>query len=141
MSENYSDDDASGAPRGTALARELFGRLVPDADATLLVSALLAERASPARTEAAEPRSESELQPAERELQRLRLRLALGEAARTGRHALNNPLTALLAEAQLLELEPLAAEHRETVGRMVELARRIVAATRRLDAAGAPSIG
>jgi hypothetical protein len=49
---------------------------------------------------------------------------------------MNNPLTALLAEAQLLELEPLADEHLRTVGRIVELARRVAKAGRRLDDSG-----
>ena len=49
-------------------------------------------------------------------------------------HAINNPLTALLAEAQMLELDPLTDEQRHSVERMVELARRLVALTRRLDA-------
>jgi signal transduction histidine kinase len=48
-------------------------------------------------------------------------------------HAINNPLTALLAEAQLLELEELTDDQRQSVERMVELARRLVALTRRLD--------
>jgi signal transduction histidine kinase len=56
-------------------------------------------------------------------------------------HALNNPLTALLAEAQMLEMEPLAEEQRASVGRVVELARRLAAMTRRLDAADTPHAG
>lgn len=43
---------------------------------------------------------------------------------RATRHALNDAVTALLAEAQLLELEPLSDEHLRAVGRIVELARR-----------------
>lgn len=112
-------------------ARALMGRLVPGADADLLVRALREEgtRASPG----APGRRESELTPPERALRRVREQLALGEAARTLQHALNNPLTALLAEAQLLEFEPLEEEHRQAVGRIVELARRLVLVTRRLE--------
>ena len=46
-------------------------------------------------------------------------------------HEINNPLAALLAEAQLLQLEPtLAAEQRASVRRMVELVRRVVVSVR-----------
>ena len=65
----------------------------------------------------------------------------MAESARMVQHALNNPLTALLAEAQLLELEPLADEHRVAATRLVELARRVVAAARQLDVSGAPRPG
>ena len=74
----------------------------------------------------------SDEQIAARELSRVRAQLALGEAARTLQHAFNNPLTALLAEAQLLEFEPLASEHRAAVGRILELACRLVTLSRRL---------
>ena len=60
---------------------------------------------------------------------------AAGEAALDLRHAINNPLAALLAEAQLLALEPLAPDHRAAVDRMIDLCRRIVALVRELDAA------
>jgi signal transduction histidine kinase len=56
-------------------------------------------------------------------------------------HALNNPLTALLAEVQLLELEPLPDESRVAAARLVELTRRVVAAARRLDVSGASRPG
>jgi hypothetical protein len=58
---------------------------------------------------------------------------ARAESLRTAHHALNDALTALLAEAQLLELEPLADEHLRAVGRIVELARRVAKVARRLD--------
>jgi hypothetical protein len=58
------------------------------------------------------------------------------ESVRTAQHALNDALTALLAEAQLLELEPLADEHLQAVGRIIELARRVVKMARRLDGPG-----
>ncbi len=41
-------------------------------------------------------------------------------------HALNNPLAGLLAELQLLELEDLAPEHRESVERAIDLCRRVI---------------
>lgn len=56
-----------------------------------------------------------------------------GPGAVALRHALNNPLTAILAEAQLLQLEPLADEHQAAVERIVEQCRRLVAITRRLQ--------
>jgi len=59
---------------------------------------------------------------------------AAGQAALSLQHGINNPLAALLAEAQLLQLEDLTTEQRASADRMVELCRRIVALVRRLDA-------
>jgi len=61
---------------------------------------------------------------------------ARAESVRAAQHALNDAVTALLAEAQLLELEPLADEHLRAVGRIVELARRVAKVARRLDGSG-----
>ncbi len=52
------------------------------------------------------------------------------------RHDLSNPLSALLAEAQLLELEPMDPEHLQAVRRMIDLCRRLVDEVRRLDGIG-----
>jgi signal transduction histidine kinase len=49
-------------------------------------------------------------------------------------HSLNNPLAALLAEAQLLAMETtLDPKHRAAVDRMTELVRRLIALVRALD--------
>jgi hypothetical protein len=49
-------------------------------------------------------------------------------------HAMNNPLAALLAEEQLFTMhEALTAEQRETVERMIELTRRVIALVREMD--------
>ncbi|MBK5189499.1 MAG: hypothetical protein JJD97_14745 [Gemmatimonadaceae bacterium] len=49
-------------------------------------------------------------------------------------HSLNNPLAALLAEAQLLGMEvTLDPEHRAAVDRMTELVRRLITLVRGLD--------
>jgi signal transduction histidine kinase len=49
-------------------------------------------------------------------------------------HSLNNPLAALLAEAQLLAMEStLDPEHRAAVDRMTELVRRLITLVRGLD--------
>jgi len=49
-------------------------------------------------------------------------------------HSLNNPLAALLAEAQLLAMETtLDPEHLAAVDRMTELVRRLIALVRGLD--------
>jgi signal transduction histidine kinase len=60
------------------------------------------------------------------------------ESLRAAQHALNDALTALLAEAQLLELElePLPDEHRRAAGRIVELARRAAKVARQLGGPG-----
>jgi len=49
-------------------------------------------------------------------------------------HQLNNPLAALLAEAQLLRTEPgLSRDHAMAVDRMIDITRRIIALVRDLD--------
>jgi signal transduction histidine kinase len=49
-------------------------------------------------------------------------------------HSMNNPLAALLAEGQLLSMEQaLTAEQRESVDRMIELTRRVIALVREMD--------
>ncbi|HEY9516107.1 MAG TPA: hypothetical protein VIQ74_10555 [Gemmatimonadaceae bacterium] len=49
-------------------------------------------------------------------------------------HQLNNPLAALLAEAQLLGMEPtLGAEQRAAALRITELTRRVIVLVRELD--------
>ncbi|MEJ7810787.1 MAG: hypothetical protein WKG32_10300 [Gemmatimonadaceae bacterium] len=59
---------------------------------------------------------------------------ALRERAARVQHDVNNPLAALLAEAQLLELDPtLGTEHGLAVRRIIELCRRVVAGVRLLD--------
>ena len=65
-----------------------------------------------------------------RQTQRL---MAAGELAMRLQHSLNNPLAALLAEAQLLELETLPPDHRESVERIIELCRRVIDVVRALD--------
>ncbi|HJU66628.1 MAG TPA: histidine kinase dimerization/phospho-acceptor domain-containing protein [Gemmatimonadaceae bacterium] len=59
----------------------------------------------------------------------------LSNAVGRVQHEMNNPLAALLAEAQLLELDAtLNAEQRDSVRRIVDLARRVIASSRKLDA-------
>jgi signal transduction histidine kinase len=139
MGEKYTDGAASGS--GAPAARELLARLLPDADAGLLIAGLVAEAAHPADVGETATLDEAEMDPAERELQRVRRQFALGEAARSAQHDLNNPLTALMAEVQLLELEALGAEHRAAARRIVELARRVAMVARRLDVSRGPAIG
>lgn len=45
-------------------------------------------------------------------------------------HTLNNPLAALLAELQLLEMEELPEPHRESVERAIGLCRRVIGIVR-----------
>lgn len=66
---------------------------------------------------------------------------AAGAIALELRHDVSNPLAALLAEAQLLALEPLAPEHQAAVGRMVDLCRQTVALLRQLDTATRTAAG
>lgn len=123
------------AEPSTLITRELIGQLLPGADPDKLVFALLAEREELGGVSPSALPYNSEEQVATRELRRVRSDLALGESARALQHAFNNPLTALLAEAQLLELEPLAEEHRDAVSRILALARRLVLLSRKLGIA------
>ncbi|HEX4469733.1 MAG TPA: histidine kinase dimerization/phospho-acceptor domain-containing protein [Gemmatimonadaceae bacterium] len=70
------------------------------------------------------------------ELVQLRRTFAAGQVALSLQHGINNPLAALLAETQLLQLEDLTSEQRASADRMVELCRRIVGLVRRLDVFG-----
>lgn len=59
--------------------------------------------------------------------------VAAGRIARRVKHDINNPLAALLAEAQLLELDDLGDEAQAAVGRIVELTQRIIDQARLLE--------
>lgn len=73
------------------------------------------------------------------ELRRTQRLVAAGEVALGLQHAINNPLTAVLAEAQLLEMESLPEEQATAVRRIVENTRRVVLLVRKLDVIGAPT--
>jgi signal transduction histidine kinase len=65
--------------------------------------------------------------------------MELSNAVGRVQHEMNNPLAALLAESQLLELDPaLNAEQLDSVKRIVDLARRVIASSRKLDALREP---
>ena len=66
---------------------------------------------------------------------------AVGTVALKLLHDLNNPLSALLAEAQLLQLEALTPEQSAAVGRIVELCRRVVRVSKEIDAATRAAVG
>lgn len=80
-----------------------------------------------------------ELAGVERDLRRAQRVMARGEVTARIQHTLNNPLTALLAEAQLLEMEPMAADHLAGIRRIIDQARRVVAMVRGLDDGPRPS--
>lgn len=81
----------------------------------------------------ARPGLSDELGPIQRELRRTQQLIAMGDTTSRIQHSLNNPLAALLAEAQLLEMEELSEEHRAAVKRIIELCRRLVGMVRGLD--------
>ena len=105
------------------------------------MEALLSEREHTGNLPPGTGRPQSAEALAGRELHRVRAYVALGASAHALQHAFNNPLTALLAEAQLLELEPLAEDHRQAVRRILELSRRLVILSRRLSAPDAQRVG
>ena len=69
-------------------------------------------------------------------LRRVQSMVAVGELAGRLQHRLNNPLAALLAEAQLLELEELPNDHATAVRRIVELCRRVIEVTKSIEGMG-----
>jgi len=117
--------DALGPAR--CVARETMATTLPAAIAELSARPDLGAELS------ARPDLGAELGPIERELRRTQQLVAMGEATSRIQHTLNNPLTALLAEAQLLEMEELSEQHRAAVRRMIELCRRLVVMVRGLD--------
>ena len=82
-----------------------------------------------------------ELIAARDELRRTQRLIAAGEIALGLQHAMNNPLTSVLAEAQLLEMEPLPAETLTAVRRIIEGTRRLVALVRKLDVVSTKKAG
>jgi hypothetical protein len=137
MSEKYTGPTAVGAepPLSAPAVSELLGRLLPGADGALLLAGLLAEQAGASEDVVVD--LDAEAAPAAREVARIRRLYHSGESAHAVHLAMNNTLTALQTEAQLLELEPLADEHRRASTRIVELTRRLTIVVRRLDGAGA----
>ncbi|MEP6621312.1 MAG: histidine kinase dimerization/phospho-acceptor domain-containing protein [bacterium] len=151
MAESYTgpSDDVTVPPPAPPdapapdrlLAREVLAQLLPGYDADQILRALITERHSGGEAPSPPSRYNSDDELAQRELARARAQIALGETARSLQHAFNNPLTALLAEAQLLELDPLGDEQRAAVRRILELSRRLVGLSRRLGASDAPRPG
>ena len=74
-------------------------------------------------------------------LRRMQTVLAAGELASQLQHRLNNPLAALLAEAQLLEMEPMREDHATAVRRIVELCRRVIEVSRSIGSIGGSTAG
>ncbi|MFI5244789.1 MAG: histidine kinase dimerization/phospho-acceptor domain-containing protein [Gemmatimonadales bacterium] len=70
------------------------------------------------------------------QVMRARRLVAAGEIALRFQHALNNPLAGILAETQLMQLEPLPAQQQEALERIVGLCRRIIELGTSLDGLG-----
>ncbi len=70
------------------------------------------------------------------EVMRARRLVAAGQIAIGFQHSLNNPLAGILAEAQLMQLDPMAPEQHEALERIVVLCRRIIELGRALDGMG-----
>ena len=118
---------------------DLARKLLAIAPATSVIRAQLVEQLPVAlSTLLAIADPGEELGPVQRDLRQLQQLVASGRATMRIQHALNNPLAALLAEAQLLELEPLTEENLAAVKRIVQLCRRMVGMVRSIDTAPAP---
>lgn len=120
------------SPAAAALVREALAVALPGVPVTV-VAREQAAREQAAGDQAAETAA---LVPAWTVLRRTQQRLAASDVAMRLQHALANPLTALLFEAQLLEMEPLPPALAEAVGRILTQCRRTIEVARRLDAAG-----
>lgn len=121
--EGLSTSDLTHLGVGAVLRQSELALKLPDA----LIALLDLERSATQSPHAAEILAS---------LRRMQSMLAAGEVASQLQHKLNNPLAALLAEAQLLELEPLSPEHAISVGRIVELCRRVIEVSRSLEGIG-----
>ena len=60
--------------------------------------------------------------------------VAAGEIALRLQHALNNPLAGLLAESQLMLMDPQTPDQQASLERIVGLCRRMIEMTRTLTA-------
>ena len=67
---------------------------------------------------------------------RARRLVAAGEIALRLQHALNNPLAGLLAESQLMLMDPQTPDQQAALERIVGLCRRMIEMTRTLDGLG-----
>jgi len=70
------------------------------------------------------------------QVMRARRLIAAGEIALRFQHSLNNPLAGILAEAQLMQLDPLPPEQHAALERIVGLCRRIIELGKSLDGMG-----
>ncbi len=77
-----------------------------------------------------------EFKAAHRELRRVQQLIAAGEVAARVHHEINNPMTALLMEVQLLEMSMPNEESQAAVHRLLELLRRVIATVKQLDGVG-----
>jgi DNA-binding response OmpR family regulator len=76
---------------------------------------------------------------AEDALSRAQWLAGIGQTSLAMQHEINNPLTALLAEAEILATDPATpADHREPLATIVAQARRIAAVVRQLSALHEP---
>ncbi len=67
---------------------------------------------------------------------RARRLVAAGEIALRLQHALNNPLAGILAESQLMLMDPQTPDQQASLERIVGLCRRMIEMTRTLDGLG-----
>jgi two-component system NtrC family sensor kinase len=70
------------------------------------------------------------------QVMRARRLVAAGEIALRLQHALNNPLAGLLAESQLMLMDPQTPDQQASLERVVGLCRRMIEMTRSLDGLG-----
>lgn len=123
---------AMGFVGGILLIGENTGAPLSDMGVVAVEPGRLAHDLVPAIAAALE---QSEM-PLNDQVMRARRLVAAGEIALHLQHDINNPLAGLLAELQLMELDPLAPVHAEAVKRMLTICRRLIAITHSLDGIG-----
>jgi len=136
-----SDGITVTVPPATApLVREALALALPGVAVTVVTDRAIESSDSALASSA--PAS-SALAPAWSALRRTQQLVAASDTAMRLQHALANPLTALLFEAQLLEMEEaLPPALAEAVGRILTQCRRTIEVARRLDTPGAgPGVG
>jgi signal transduction histidine kinase len=107
-------------------------RALAAAGAAGVQAAHLARRLVPSLAEQLEQRGSEHAA----EVMRARRLVAAGEIALGFQHAVNNPLAGILAEAQLMQMDPVTKEQSEALERIVALCRRIIELGKALDGMG-----
>jgi signal transduction histidine kinase len=121
--------EGGDTPSAADLAPLGIGAVIPANELAMELPAVLLQLLLLERRAGRSPTSRAALAS----LRRVQSLMCAAGLASTLQHKLNNPLAALLAEAQLLQLESLPREHAASVARIVELCRRVIDVTKTIE--------